>query len=115
MKNPKGKHTMSGESFTPGPWILDTRSSRPRVVTYHAARNHDVATILAQHSAAERLANAHLIAAAPELLAALVRLEPFLDAIVCYASDMDEHEPNRIAFEARAALAKAQNPPPGGR
>jgi hypothetical protein len=36
---------------------------------------------------------------------ALKALEPYLDAIVCYASSMDEHEPNRLAFNARAAIA----------
>jgi hypothetical protein len=39
------------------------------------------------------------------LLALLRRVEPHLDAIVCYASTMDEHEPNRIAFDVREALA----------
>lgn len=38
------------------------------------------------------------------LEAALRGLEPYLDAIVCYASTMDEHEPNRLAHIARAAL-----------
>ena len=39
------------------------------------------------------------------LVDALRALEPYLDAIVCYASSMDEHEPNRLAFNARQALA----------
>lgn len=34
----------------------------------------------------------------------LRRVEPHLDAIICYASTMGEHEPNRIAFDVRAAL-----------
>lgn len=41
-----------------------------------------------------------------EARSVLSRLEPHLDAIVCYASTMDEHEPNRIAFDARALYAK---------
>ena len=36
---------------------------------------------------------------------ALRALQQYLDAIVCYASIMDEHEPNRLAFNARQALA----------
>lgn len=36
----------------------------------------------------------------------LRRIEPHLDAIICYASTMDEHEPNRIASDVRAALTK---------
>lgn len=39
---------------------------------------------------------------------ALTGLEPFLDAIVCYASSMDEHEPNRLAFNARAVIAASR-------
>jgi hypothetical protein len=35
---------------------------------------------------------------------ALEAVEPYLDAIVCYASTMDEHEPNRIAHKVRTAL-----------
>ena len=38
---------------------------------------------------------------------ALAALEPYLDAIICYASTMDEHEPNRLAVNARAAIAAA--------
>lgn len=38
------------------------------------------------------------------LLDLLRRIEPHLDAIVCYASTMNEHEPNRIAVDVRAAL-----------
>ena len=52
-------------------------------------------------------ANASLIATAPELLAALKALEPFIDAIVDYASTMDEHGPNRLAMDARR-IAKAE-------
>ena len=39
-----------------------------------------------------------------QLEAALKGIEPYLDAIVCYASTMDEHEPNRLAHAVRAAL-----------
>ena len=40
--------------------------------------------------------------------ALLRRVEPHLDAIICYASTMGEHEPNRIAFDIRAALARQE-------
>lgn len=41
------------------------------------------------------------------LEAVMRRVEPHLDAIVCYASSMDEHEPNRIAHDFRKALRHA--------
>lgn len=40
-----------------------------------------------------------------QLANVLRALDPNLDAIVCYASTMDEHEPNQLAYNARQALA----------
>jgi hypothetical protein len=60
---------------------------------------------------AEAYADAFLITAAPDLLEAMKGLEPHLDAIVCYASTQGEHEPNRLAVDARAAISRAL---PGG-
>jgi len=45
-----------------------------------------------------------------DLVAAAERIEPYLDAIICYASTMDEHEPNRVANNVRKALAKVNKP-----
>jgi hypothetical protein len=42
------------------------------------------------------------------LRSALKAVEPYLDAIICYASTMDEHEPNRIAFNVRKALSDTE-------
>jgi len=42
------------------------------------------------------------------LLSVLEGLEPYLDAIVCYASTMEEHAPNRLVVNARAAIAAAK-------
>lgn len=42
------------------------------------------------------------------MLALLRRIEPHLDAIICYASTMGEHEPNRIAHDVRAAIKDAE-------
>ena len=36
-------------------------------------------------------------------------LEPHLDAVICYASDMDEHPPNRVVAEVRAYIAPTQD------
>ena len=43
-----------------------------------------------------------------ELVRAAAKVDPYLDAIICYASTMDEHEPNRIANDLRQALAKLE-------
>lgn len=37
---------------------------------------------------------------------ALEAVEPYLDAITCYASTIDEHDGNRIAQLVREALAE---------
>ena len=44
-----------------------------------------------------------------DVVAVLTRLEPHLDAIVCYASTMGEHEPNRIAHDIRALLTRIKD------
>ena len=59
-------------------------------------------------SVQEEEANANLIAAAPELLAALEALEPHMDAIVCYASTLPEFKPNLLVVNAQAAIRKAK-------
>jgi hypothetical protein len=46
----------------------------------------------------------HLRAENERLRALLRGLEPYLGAIVCYASTMSEHEPNRIVAQIRAEL-----------
>lgn len=56
-----------------------------------------------------------LLAERERLREALRGLEPYLDAIVCYASSMDEHEPNRLAFNAREALQGAYPAHVGGK
>lgn len=52
---------------------------------------------------------ATLTAENERLREALRGVEPYLDAIVCYASTMGEHEGNRIAAAARAALQPKEN------
>lgn len=42
---------------------------------------------------------AELIIAAPTLAKLLSRIEPYLSAVICYASDMGEHEPNTITAD----------------
>lgn len=42
------------------------------------------------------------------MLSALEGIEPHLDAIICYASTTEEHEPNRLAANVRAAIKAAR-------
>ncbi len=59
---------------------------------------------------AKKLANEieRLRASHDALLEALEGLDPHIDAIICYASTMDEHEPNRLARNARMAMLNAR-------
>lgn len=54
--------------------------------------------------ASERVAR--LIVEAPAMANALADLEPYLGAIICYASTMGEHESNRIAGDVSAILSR---------
>lgn len=58
---------MSNTKHTPGPWAVDTTASGKRYVL--APRNACIAKMLSD--TAEDEANAHLIAASPDLLSAL--------------------------------------------
>lgn len=95
-----------------------TSGAEPSAATDHALAVMDAAIVRIEELRMERdsargeardlraaLRDEQVLSA--ELFDALKGLEPFLDAIVCYASSMDEHEPNRIAVNARAAITKA--------
>lgn len=108
--------------YTPGPWeaVLITDPRGQPVPYYpglictveHGNRYQSVVASDGRAASVDQwVPNCWLIAAAPDLLTALKGLEPFLDAIVCYASTVDEHEPNRLAIAARKAIAKAEGPP----
>ncbi len=77
-------------THTPGPWdALPNLKQHGRIV----ARGHWVADTLAQ--------DAHLIAAAPELLAALEKAEYVMSAV-------SHHGVPQALEQARAAIAKAK-------
>lgn len=61
--------------------------------------------LLAMLAEIERLRGEELEAKLRKAAEVMRKVEPYLDAIICYASTMDEHEPNRIAAEFRAFLA----------
>lgn len=85
---------MSGTKHWPGPWTLVPR--RDRYVNVYCGP-HDVAL-------AVRPCNAQLIAAAPDMLAALERL------LGCPDLNLDELEPETCEAieQARAAIVKAR-------
>lgn len=82
-------------THTPGPWAAAPIGGGRWAVTVSQMRNEDVG------AAGFGKADAHLIAAAPELLEAL---EALLEVVDHY--DLPLSDPERIA--ARAAIAKAR-------
>ena len=81
---------------TPGPWkVSDKRDADCSVVT---SPTGPVAKTYWTQNVPEMRANAHLIAAAPELLAALKALE----------GSFEKHRPKTMWDAARAAIAKAE-------
>lgn len=102
---------------TPGPWRFSFKTTKTNNIGIYDQHGSllatvDVHQIANKQTMQRRSSDARLIAAAPELLEALQAIEPFLDSIICYASTMNEHEPNRIAHNARAAIAKATGEQP---
>jgi hypothetical protein len=76
---------------TPGPWTIDEQlpgryAIEPNVAWLGASSSHQPG---------ENLSNARLIAAAPELLAALEEMARF-----CQTGDYDGKDPLDMAFEA---------------
>jgi len=97
---------MSEDKFTPGPWIAQDRTIFHGYVVASAQYNPDNRSVL------EQRANARLMAAAPDLLAALRALEPYLatrQEMLNYASlNEGRASPFDIASVlAREAIAKA--------
>lgn len=81
-------------THTPGPWRLELANSGARIA---ADKDTHICAALAGNRA-----NARLIAAAPEMLAALKEVVRFVDSVG------SEHI-NRVPFAAaRAAIAKAE-------
>ena len=103
---------MSAPQFTPGPWELYDALLRPGFSANRILEIQDVtgAAVVAwsgfdgvSQSKRERKANAHLIAAAPELYEALEELVSFLRAHVEHFKSY-----NPLTEDALAALAKAR-------
>lgn len=94
MKNKKA------DNFTPGPWKVDSDGADVWVMKDHSG-GQGIAAIFDVNGIAEMTANAALIAAAPELLAALEFCAEALDTEAggLYKAHVEQ---------ARAAIAKAK-------
>ncbi len=92
---------MSGARHTPGPWRLAASGIDGHKVVAPDGRNICGMSNRISLSMAERHANARLVAAAPDLLAALRDLVP---------ADFDRHPDDfmPVWHAARAAIAKAE-------
>ena len=98
---------MNNNSHTPGPWNTFTKmpgvyaeSGREIVFHAHLSRSADES---------ERLANARLIAAAPELLEALEELVSRRESACAERGEMDRLAGSDGRYNrARAAIAKAK-------
>jgi len=91
-----GKHT-------PGPWLVDPE--RPYVVTDDAHNPMDVA--YSECDGQVGLANARLIAAAPDLLAACEAADKWFDGW-CASATCCAHTGKEVHLQIRAAIAKAE-------
>ena len=105
---------MSNAKHTPGPWILDITPAVAPCCFIIRAKSETcgalvpVATI---HNSTRTEANARLIAAAPDLLAALEQVIETIDALKQLGADLGrgEHgDTDEVWNAASAAIAKAK-------
>lgn len=105
---------MSKQTFTPGPWSIyddsdDGKTNRIEIV----AIGKTVARIYCSVPN-EDLQNARLIAAAPDLLAALEKATAHIEAMMAHIENKPERFKSHCwqqALDARAAIAKATGEP----
>lgn len=106
---------MSETKHTPGPWVFCWDKYGKESEIHGKSELNDAPICIVLHDdvtesgAEEQLANARLIAAAPELLEALKALIDNVGICICY----DESERECKAWEmAEAAIAKAEGEQP---
>ena len=104
-------------SHTPGPWYVGYEDGSGRgeegdyiAITTDASRSESIADDVADHRGVRRLADAYLIAAAPDLLAACQAYKAWTDSLEDEA--LPESEKQRLCDVSidltEAALARAQ-------
>ena len=102
---------MSTPQHTQGPWWVNVTRVDHAIVRFHiASEKHGSAFPICDHvieaepDGTEQLANARLIAAAPDLLAALIACEDQLRGVTGALPGSDSAE---VCDAARAAIARA--------
>jgi hypothetical protein len=100
---------MGETNFTPGPWHALPFTSNPMLAGVMAADGKSIAEVIGHHASP---ANATLIAAAPDLYAALGVALVAMQANLEYATRKDEHALALGIEHARAALARARGETP---
>jgi hypothetical protein len=105
MKNTKTGHT-------PGPWHVEVCKAGQSIITglkYEDSIIQPLNVLAERHAAGEKSANAALIAAAPELLAALEAILKECCLMHRYGGSADNtKEANEAEAAGRAAIAKAK-------
>lgn len=99
----------SPAKHTPGPWLLDRKTIY--TLAPDGTRNHWWASVQTQSNGAsheECMANALLIAAAPELFEALEKALPKYRGVVEMLDEVDAAQDLPIIELCEAALAKAR-------
>lgn len=108
---------MAEAKHTPGPWMVKGRVNKSleavRIESHHPAYEHhlyQVADVLDANGYPQNEANLLLIAAAPELLQALIDVLPYAEA--CIGPTWRANPPSdSVITAARTAIAKATGVP----
>lgn len=96
---------MSKSQHTPGPWSITSAIDDPKGKFYVRGIQDgaDMPLVVTRHGPAQ--ANAHLIAAAPELLASLSAL---LEWGTTHTNPTEPNSPHALLVQAHNAIAKAE-------
>jgi hypothetical protein len=106
----------AGRNFTPGPWRIENGTEIVGARYVANVCKWDITGAAGQYAKveaglkAERLANAALIAAAPELLAALEHAAKIINGE--WGHDLSEGSMSGVPQDIRAAIAKAKGETP---
>lgn len=95
--------------WTPGPWVVDPEENW--IVTEWRSTEHGLQTLICDmmdEEAPQYEANAHLIAAAPELYEALLECVEEIRAVNMVDGEIKDKDTEAVYTKAKAALRKAR-------